>query len=242
MKTIRALIVDDEELARDRLRSLLKPFPDVEVVGEAANGEDALEKIAELHPDVAFLDIQMPGCTGIEVAASLPSDRPAVVFCTAYDQYAIDAFEVRAIDYLLKPVSRDRLARAVDRIRDGRSGGKIAGVMQAVTPERFLARRGQRFKVIPVEEVACFVSEEGLTQLWARGQNYWMEPSLSELEERLEAAGFFRISRQALVSLAHVVEVVPLIGGHGHVTLDDGRALDVSRRRMKVFMGKLEGR
>ncbi|MEJ2081587.1 MAG: response regulator [Acidobacteriota bacterium] len=115
MKTIRTLIVDDEELARDRLRSLLTPFPDVEVVGEAEDGEEAVEKISTLKPDLVFLDIQMPGCTGIDVAASLPAGKPVVIFCTAYDQYAIDAFEVRAVDYLLKPVARLRLARGDSR-------------------------------------------------------------------------------------------------------------------------------
>lgn len=242
MKTIRTLVVDDEELARDRLRSLLKPFVDVEVVGEAANGEEALEKISLLEPDLVFLDIQMPGCTGIDVAASLPSRRPVVIFCTAYDQYAIDAFEVRAVDYLLKPVTRSRLARALERVRQGAPNSDLEGALKDVSPARFLAKRGHRFKVIPAGEVTCFVSEEGLTQLWAGGEHYWMEPSLSELEERLEGAGFFRISRQALVNLDHIEEVVPLIGGHGQVKLDDRRVLDVSRRRMKDLLERLEGR
>lgn len=242
MKMIRTLIVDDEEPARDRLRSLLKPFSDVEVVGEADNGEEAIEKIGSLKPDLAFLDIQMPGCTGIDVAASLPGGRPVVVFCTAYDQYAIDAFEVRAVDYLLKPVSRSRLARALERVRQGALGADIDGALRDNAPARFLAKRGHRFKVVPAGDVTCFVSEEGLTRLWAGGEYFWMEPSLSELEQRLEAGGFFRISRQALVNLDHVEEVVPLIGGHGQVKLDDRQVLDVSRRRMKDLMERLEGR
>lgn len=242
MKAIRTLIVDDEELARDRLRSLLKPFADIEVVGEAENGEEAIEKVGTLHPDLVFLDIQMPGCTGIDVAGSLPAGRPVVIFCTAYDQYAIDAFEVRAVDYLLKPVSRTRLARALERVRQGGLGSEVEGAFKDAAPARFLAKRGHRFKVIPADEVTCFVSEEGLTQLWTGGDHYWMEPSLSELEQRLESAGFFRISRQALVNLDHIEEVVPLIGGHGRVKLDDRRVLDVSRRRMKDLMEKLEGK
>ncbi len=242
MKTIRTLIVDDEEPARDRLRSLLRPFSDVEIVGEAENGEEAIEKIGTLKPDLVLLDIQMPGCTGIDVAASLPGGRPVVIFCTAYDQYAIDAFEVRAVDYLLKPVSRSRLARALERVRQGSQGSDIDGAIRDTSPSRFLAKRGHRFKVVPAGDVTCFVSEEGLTRLWAGGEHFWMEPSLSELEQRLEAAGFFRISRQALVNLDHVEEVVPLIGGHGQVKLDDRQVLDVSRRRMKDLMERLEGR
>jgi len=114
---IRALLVDDEEPARDRLRSLLADFDDVHVVGEAADGDEALQKIAETRPDLVFLDIQMPGRSGMEVAASLSPPRPRIVFCTAFDQYAIDAFEHHALDYLLKPLNRDRLARTIHGLR-----------------------------------------------------------------------------------------------------------------------------
>src|SRR3954454_19807948 len=116
---MRALLVDDEAPARERLRRLLGEVPDVEIAGEAEDGERAMAEIARLAPDVVFLDIQMPGCTGMEVAASLPSPRPHIVFCTAFDEYAVDAFELSAVDYLLKPVNRARLARALDRVRGG---------------------------------------------------------------------------------------------------------------------------
>jgi len=239
---IRTLIVDDEEPARDRLRSLLKPFVDIEVVGEAENGEQALERISSLKPDLVFLDIQMPGCTGIEVAASLPGGSPCIIFCTAFDEYAIDAFEVRAVDYLLKPVARARLAKALERVREGTDQSEaLDGVVHDSAPARFLAKRGSRFKVVPAVDVHCFLSEGGLTQLWTAERYYWMEPSLVDLERRLQGTGFFRISRQALVNLDRVEEVVPLVGGHGQVKLAGGRVLDVSRRRMKVLMEELEG-
>ncbi len=115
---IRALLVDDEEPARDRLRSLLADFDDVQIVGEAGDGDEALRKVAQTRPDLVFLDIQMPGRSGMEVAASLPPPRPRIVFCTAFDQYAIDAFEHHALDYLLKPLNRDRLARAIHGVRE----------------------------------------------------------------------------------------------------------------------------
>ena len=121
---IRALLVDDEQPARDRLRRLLGEVPDVEIAGEAEDGERAMEEIARLVPDVVFLDIQMPGCTGMEVAASLASPRPHIIFCTAFDQYAVDAFELSAVDYLLKPINRARLARALDRVRAGHEVGR----------------------------------------------------------------------------------------------------------------------
>src|SRR5688572_26447202 len=114
---IRALLVDDEQPARQRLRQLLSSHADVEVVGEAGDSVEAAEKIAELAPDLLLLDIQMPGASGLDLAASLGQPRPAVIFCTAFDQYAVDAFELSAIDYLLKPVNRARLASALDRVR-----------------------------------------------------------------------------------------------------------------------------
>lgn len=241
MGVLRTLVVDDEELARDRLKVLLEPFADVEVIDEAVDGEEAIGKIVDLKPDLVFLDIQMPGCSGIEVAASLPSGGPIVVFCTAYDQYAIDAFEVSAIDYLLKPVSRVRLAKAIERVRSTRELAEgIEKAVRTAPPARFLGKRGNRFTVIPRKSVLYFSSEGGLTKLWTREHYYWMEPALTELENRLAEAGFYRISRQALVNLAGVSEVIPLVGGHGQVKLVNGTVLDVSRRRMKPLLEELE--
>src|ERR1044072_9132589 len=114
---IRTLVIDDEQPARDRLKQLLSAHADVEVIGEADDGVEAAEKIAELSPDLVLLDIQMPGASGLDVAASPGKPRPAVIFCTAFDQYAVDAFELSALDYLLKPVNRARLAAALDRVR-----------------------------------------------------------------------------------------------------------------------------
>ncbi len=241
---MRVLLVDDEQLAKDRLRQLLRPFEDIEIVGEAEDGEQAMEKILELRPDIVFLDIQMPGCSGIDVAASLPSPRPRIIFCTAYDQYAIDAFELHAVDYLLKPVTRARLAKALDHIRalppEEGSGGvsRIAG-KPAV---RFLAKRANKFRVVPQEEVQCFVSEEGLTKLCTCDSAYWMQPTLVDLERDLDAALFFRISRAAVVNLNAVDEVVPLVGGYGQVAMKNGTRLEVSRRRMNALLDALQGK
>lgn len=240
MTTIRTVIVDDEDLARERLVGLLKPFADVEIVGTAGNGEEAIDLITKLKPDLVFLDIQMPGCSGIEVAASLPAEKPRVIFCTAYDRYAIEAFEVHAVDYLLKPVNRVRLARSLERVREGHSPGDVGQALRSQPPTRFLAKKGNQYRVIPQDEVRFFLSDGGLTQLWTADAYYWMEPTLAELENRLERAGFFRVSRQALVNLDHLESVIPLIGGHGQVRLKNGRVLDVSRRRMKPLMDTLQ--
>lgn len=240
---IRTLIVDDEELARKRLAGLLKPFPDIEIVGEAGDGEEAVEKVLEMRPDLVFLDIQMPEFTGLEVAVSLPSPRPKIIFCTAFDQYALDAFEVHALDYLLKPVSRARLGQALERVRS-RSGTELDAIERVAAeqgPLRFLGKRGTRFHVVGQEEVLYFSSEEGLTSIHTGQGRYWLEPTLADLEERLGRQRFFRISRQEIVNLEAIDEVVPLTGGYGMVILSDRSEHDVSRRRMKELMQILTG-
>jgi two-component system LytT family response regulator len=240
---IRALIVDDEAPARERLRLLLDEIDDVEVAGEADDGERAIEQIAVLSPHVVFLDIQMPGCTGLEIAASLPSPRPHIVFCTAFDQYAVDAFELSAVDYLLKPVTRARLGKALDRVRSGAPADAPLdrAVRTAAPPIRFLARKGSTYRVVNSREVLCFVSEEGTTQVHVAGQRFWMPPTLNELEERLDPRLFFRVSRAAIVNLDAVKEVTPTAGGHGEATLRDGTRVEVSRRRFRELTDRLGG-
>ncbi len=243
---IRVLLVDDEHLARERLRQLLRPFEDIVVAGEAEDGEQAIERILELQPDVVFLDIQMPGCSGMEVVESLPSPRPRIIFCTAYDQYAIDAFELHAVDYLLKPVTRARLAKALARVRT-LAPEEADSALQKVTQTgkkgaaRFLAKRGNKYRVVPEAEVFYFSTEEGLTKLVTREHEYWMQPTLADLEKRLDSATFFRVSRAAIVNLNMIDEVAPLVGGYGQVSLKNGQRLEVSRRRMSDLMNALQG-
>lgn len=243
---MRVLIVDDEQLARDRLRLLLSAFDDLRIVGEAEDGEQAMERIRELQPDLVLLDIQMPGCSGIEVASSLPSPRPKIIFCTAFDQYAVDAFELSAVDYLLKPVNRARSAHAIERAR-ALSAAELDAHVDRVTrsrrmaPARFLGRRGSRFVVIPQKDVVYWGLDGGLTRLYSAGQSYVMEPTLNEIERRLDPAVFCRISRTAIVNLDYVSEVNMLVGGYGELLLKTGVRLEVSRRRLRVLMAKLEG-
>jgi two-component system, LytTR family, response regulator len=191
---------------------------------------------------VVFLDIQMPGCTGLEIAASLPSPRPHIVFCTAFDQYAVDAFELSAVDYLLKPVTRARLNKALDRVRHGgATDAPLDRAVRAGAPARFLARKGAAYRVVNSREVLCFVSEDGTTQVHVGGQRFWMPPTLNELEERLDPRRFFRVSRSAIVNLDAIKEVAPTAGGHGEVTLRDGMRLEVSRRRFRELTDRLGG-
>lgn len=227
----RVLIVDDERPARERLQRLLGGLEGVCVCGEADDGVVAIEQIRELRPDVVLLDVEMPGCRGTEVAASLPEPRPHIIFCTAYDHYAVEAFELRAVDYLLKPVTRSRLEQALAKTREA--------APKLPAPQRFLARAGERYVVIPVADIVAFLSESGLTKLCTRDREYWMDPTLNDLEARLDAAHFFRISRAAMVRLDEIKEVAPLPGGSGQVTLKSGRLQEVSRRRYRELLDRL---
>src|SRR5580658_3661899 len=169
---MRILIVDDEAPARARLRQMLAAHPDVEVAGEADSGVQAMELAAAARPDVLLLDIRMPGPSGIDVAACLPHPRPHVVFCTAFDRYAVDAFELHAVDYLLKPISRARLEQALDRVRAlSPAGGEMAvdGVVRSgrAGPARFLVKSASHYAVVPEARVLYFTSEDGLTRLVA---------------------------------------------------------------------------
>jgi two-component system, LytTR family, response regulator len=228
---MRVLIVDDEAPARARLRQLL--------AAEADTGPRAMEAAAEHRPDVLLLDIQMPGCTGIDVAACLSAPRPHIVFCTAFDQHAVDAFELHAIDYLLKPISRARLAQSLDRVRAvGAPAAEIAATPRT-RPGRFLARTGSHYVVVQESRVVYFASEDGLTKLVADTGHFWMDPTLNDLEQRLDPARFFRISRAALINLNTVAEVFPLPGGSGEVLLKNGARLEVSRRRFRELLEAL---
>jgi len=247
--SLRVLLVDDEAPARARLRQILSERADVAVVGEAEDGVQALERIQELAPDVVFLDIQMPGCSGLEVAASLGPGRPAVIFCTAFDQHAVDAFELKAVDYLLKPVTRARLDSALSRVAvpaatEAGAAGDEAGRepdLPAGPPARFLARRGARYLVVPIADVLAFSFDEGQTRLHTATETLLMQPTLAQLLRRLDPARFFPVSRTVVVHLEHVREAKPHTDGTGVVTLSNGAAVDVSRRRWRPLLDQLEG-
>jgi two-component system LytT family response regulator len=242
---IRTLLVDDEQPARDRLRQLLAGIDDVEIVGEAEDGIQAVERIADLTPDLVLLDIQMPGCSGLEVAASLGRPRPAIIFCTAFDQYAVDAFELQAVDYLLKPVNRARLQAALARIRDEHHADRerhLDEVTRAepLTPARFLARKGARFRIVPRQDVVAFTFHEGLTRLHTATEQLWMQPTLAALARRLDRRGFLQISRTAIVSLDAIREARPFPDGTGEVALSNGLTFPVTRRRWRLLLDRLE--
>ncbi len=228
---MRALIVDDEPLARRELRRLLAPFAWVEIVGEASDVEEARERVESLLPDVVFLDVQMPGGTGFDLLTQL--DRvPRVVFTTAYDHYAVKAFEVSALDYLLKPVEPERLAAAVV---------KLQASMQAAAPsragqlEQLFVRDGPRCWFVPLREVAAFTAEGNYVRLhWGKVQPL-LGRSLSALEEKLDPQRFFRANRRQIVNLDFVAGIELGLGGRLHVQLRDGPEIEISRRQARVL-------
>ena len=180
----------------------------------------------------------------MEVAASLSSPRRGIIFCTAFDEFWVDAFELHAVDYLLKPVSRARLDKAVGRARelpDRELEASIDRASQTVGgyPTRFLAKRGARYHVIPRQEVLFFASEGGLTKLQTTAEYHWMQPTLTDLEARLDPSCFCRISRSAVVNLDAVEEVIPVGGGSGKARLTNGHCLEISRRQLKALMDRL---
>jgi two-component system, LytTR family, response regulator len=254
---IRTLLVDDEQPARDRLRQLLTGVERIEIVGEAEDGVQAIERVADLAPNLILLDIQMPGCSGLEVAASLGRPRPDIIFCTAYDQYAVDAFELQAADYLLKPVNRARLQAALDRVRERHSEdheepaeasrSTVAREHQLdhiarsehLRPVRFLARKGARFRVVPRREVVAFTFHEGLTRLQTANEDLWMQPTLAALARRLDPDAFFQVSRTTIVSLDAIREAKPFPDGTGELVLSNGATYPVTRRRWRLLMDRL---
>ena len=247
---IRTLLVDDEQPARERLKQLLTAHADVEIAGEAEDGVQAAEKISELTPDLILLDIQMPGASGLDVAASLGQPRPAVIFCTAFDQYAVDAFELSALDYLLKPVNRARLAAALDRVRaaravPSRATSKDPAIEQlahtaGMAPTRFLARRGARFRVVPATDVIAFTFADGITHLVTGAEQLTMQPTLAALARRLDDRQFFQVSRSAIIRLDAVKEARPFTDGTGEIVLSNGQTMIVARRRWRELLDRLE--
>lgn len=232
---LRALIVDDEPLARRRLARLLGDFDDVSVIGEAADADEALVAIRAHRPDVVFLDIRMPGASGLELAASF-DDLPPVVFTTAYDEFAVEAFDAAAVDYLLKPIQRKRLARSLSRLRERSDGAApIADeVRQAVRHAlqggaRICAQEGNATHLFEADHIARFYAADKYTVFRHEGREFLVESSLNDLERRLTGHGFFRIHRAELVNLRQVRTLQS--DAHGaSVVLTDGQTARVSRR------------
>jgi two-component system LytT family response regulator len=233
---VKVAVVDDEPLARKEMRRLLAAFSDVTIVAEAANVAEAHTLIETSGPDVVFLDIEMPDGTGFDLLARL--DRvPLVIFTTAYDHHAIQAFEVDALDYLLKPVEPERLAAALARIprRITPDDARLASPNNADPVERLFVRDGEHCWFVPVRDVRLFAAEGNYIRLyWDKVQPLLLR-SLVQLEPRLDARQFFRANRGQIINLDFVQSVEPGLGGRLHVQLRGGPEVAVSRRQARLF-------
>jgi len=251
---LRVYLVDDEPLALQRLRRLLEETGRVEVAGSTTEPEEAVATLAADPPDVCFLDIQMPRLNGFEVLARLPS-QPIVVFTTAYNQYALEAFGENAVDYLLKPVGPEALERALNKVERLRGAGlpaptdlraliqQIAGLVnrsKAESPTRIASRLGDRLWFLDLENVTHFYAEDKLTYAVSEGKAYSVDHTIVELERNLDPARFARIHRGTMVNLAWIKEVSSLPGGALNIRLKDGRNTDliVARDRAREFKAR----
>jgi two-component system LytT family response regulator len=226
-RPLRVVVVDDEPLGRERLRTLLAAEPHVRLVGEYATGEEALAAIAGDPPDVAFLDVQMPGTDGLalarRVAERVPADRsPVIVFVTAYSAYALEAFEVRATDYLLKPFDRSRFRDALERARE-RVGARAAA------PCRFVVRTGARLHLVPADDVDWIAGDGNYVRLHGGGRSHLVRETLKSVERRLDPARFVRIHRSAIVNVGRIASLTPHVHGQYVVRMRDGARLTSSR-------------
>ena len=239
--TISVLVVDDEERARARIRELLDEVGGVEIAGEARNGIEAVEKIGELDPDVVILDIQMPGMNGFEVLEAL-SDMPLVIFATAYDEYAIKAFEVDSIDYLLKPVSRERLSEAVERAKsllDRRPElddtlARLSGLVRSREIDRLPAMKGKKIVLLNLDDIVWIGTSDELIFAHTGEDKYLVNSTMADLERRLKPGVFFRSHRSSIVNLNHVREIVPWFGGKYKIVMDDSAGTEVTLSRARA--------
>jgi two-component system LytT family response regulator len=255
---IRAFVVDDEPLAVRRLKRMLDETGRVEVAGSSSDPVDALAALSETAVDVLFLDIQMPGMTGFEMLGMMDR-QPLVVFTTAYGQYALQAFEVNSIDYLLKPIEQRHLDRALDKIERLRALpvaapdwkallAQLAGALKqpgaglaAEYPERIASRLGDRIHILDLAKVTHFFAQEKLTYAATEGKNHVVDHTVSDLEQKLDPHHFFRVHRSTLLNLAWVKELDAWFGGRALVRLKDAKAteLHVARERVQELKKRL---
>jgi two-component system LytT family response regulator len=237
---VKVLLVDDEAPARAKLRRMLGAEPGMVIVGEASSGDEAIAAIREHEPDLVLLDIQMPGKTGFDVIEDVgPDQMPHVIFVTAYDQHALEAFEVRALDYLLKPVAPERLREALDRVRERLTSEETRAVelqqmVEALAPPKYLRRvlveDGERSILLPLERVDRIEADRNYVWLHADGRAYPLRAPITSIEDRLDPERFLRINRSAIVRMDAIVEMQPWSHGDFRVVMRDGTLLMWSRR------------
>jgi two-component system LytT family response regulator len=223
---ISAFIVEDEPLARRRLRELIRGVPWLRLLGEAANGREAVAAIDELRPDLVFLDVQLPGLSGINVLERL-NHVPEVIFTTAYDQFAVSAFDLGAVDYLLKPFGADRFTRAIERVRPA--------LEQKGPLRRLFVREAGRIVPVRVASIEWLQACDDYVIVHAEGKRYTVNLPLADLEKRLDERIFIRVHRSHVVNLDHVASWTPFDGSRFQITLRSGKTLLASRQRSRAL-------
>lgn len=251
---MRSILVDDEQSARARLQRMLEAHPEVEIVGEARDGIEAVARIEELNPDLVFLDIELPGMTGFEVLRSLPADSvPLVIFITGYDQHALAAFDANALAYLLKPVEADRLAQAVDRasklsLTPGGPERERARILEAdrAAPKllrQVVCRKRDRSVLMAPDQILWFQVEDGIVKAHTVSDTFWVNYQLGELEARLPEEAFFRARREVLVNLQQIREIRPYFKSGFLLIMADAASTEIaiSERQARAFRLRIPG-
>ncbi|MBX5437957.1 MAG: response regulator [Thermoflavifilum sp.] len=232
----RALIIDDERLARNELRRLLKEFPEIQVVGEASNAQEGIEQIESLEPDLLFLDIQMPDKTGFELLEMLDK-VPTVIFTTAYDEYALKAFEYNALDYLMKPIEPRRLSDALQKLRQQEEKEKQNLIGRGVLSEndQVFVKDGERCWFVKLHDIRLFESAGNYARVYFGNNKPLILKSLNALEERLDPRVFFRANRKHIVNLRLIEKIDPYFNGGLLLEMKGGEKIEVSRRQAVKF-------
>jgi two-component system LytT family response regulator len=243
---MKALLIDDERLARNELRRLLAAFPEIEIAGEAANARQARDQLVALQPDLLFLDVQMPAETGMELLESLEAPVPHVIFTTAYDEFAVKAFELNALDYLLKPVDPVRLAAAIGKLREkvagtapDSAGAKMASRDRLVGEDKVFVREGDRCWFVEVKSIRLLESEGNYTRVHFDQAQPQLFRSLNAMEERLDPKFFFRANRRQIINLAWIDKIEPWFSGGLLVHLKGGAKVELSRRQAQEFRDQM---
>lgn len=232
---MKALVIDDERLARKELINLLNEHQQIEVIGECSNAEEAKEAIESKQPDLIFLDIQMPGKNGFELLEDI-SFVPEVIFTTAYDEYALKAFEVNAFDYLLKPIEGDRLKESLQKLfseyeRKDKQGGQAEGEKKLGVEDQVFVKDGDRCWFVKLKKVSAFESEGNYVRVYFEKNKPLILKSLNSLEQRLDDKKFFRANRKFIINLDWVKDIENWFNGGLRVTLEDGKQIEISRRQ-----------
>ena len=235
---MRALVIDDERLARKELIKLLEDFPEIEILGEAANADEAFEQINLLNPDLLFLDIQMPGKTGFELLEMLDS-VPKVIFTTAYDEYALKAFDVNALDYLLKPIQLDRLNETITKLEPPKQEVTEEKEPKLGLKDQVFVKDGDKCWFVSLKDIRYFESDGNYIKVFFETFKPMIHKSLNALDEKLNDRDFFRASRKHIINLSWVESIEPWFNGGLMVKLNGGDKVEVSRRQAAKFKEKM---